>query len=43
MAKRIEFDAPGGTDVLVYRDFYAGRSGAPGEVQVENKAIGELY
>ena len=21
MAKRIEFDAPGGTDVLVYRDF----------------------
>lgn len=42
MAKRIEFDAPGGTDVLVYRDFTPADP-APGEVQVENKAIGVNY
>ncbi|MBA5809916.1 quinone oxidoreductase, partial [Morganella morganii] len=42
MAKRIGVDAPGGTDVLVYRDFTPADP-APGGVQVDNKAIGVSY
>lgn len=39
MAKRIQFSATGGPDVLEYHDFTP-KDPAQGEVQVENKAIG---
>ncbi len=42
MAKRIEFSATGGPEVLQYVDFHP-QEPAAGEVQVENKAIGINY
>ncbi|TKI04393.1 quinone oxidoreductase [Martelella alba] len=42
MAKRIQFSANGGPDVLEYVDFTP-KEPAAGEVQVENKAIGINY
>lgn len=42
MAKRIQFSATGGPDVLQYVDFQP-QDPAAGEVQVENKAIGINY
>jgi NADPH2:quinone reductase len=42
MAKRIQFAATGGPDVLQYVDFQP-QDPAAGEVQVENKAIGVNY
>lgn len=42
MAKRIQFAATGGPDVLQYVDFQP-QDPAAGEVQVENKAIGINY
>ncbi|MBX9335093.1 quinone oxidoreductase, partial [Serratia marcescens] len=42
MAKRIQFSATGGPEVLQYVDFTP-LDPAAGEVQIENKAIGINY